>query len=228
MDEDGLQSEIAALISGQTVEVDTESFRNDFESFAGKDDVLTLLIHLGYLTYTEEEDTGYAVIPNEEVRREFEKLLRKAKHKELIALVRRSDELLKSTLEGNADAVAKAIEAQHESSFSPMYYNDEQALRYTIKMAYITCVDQYARVEELPTGHGLADIVYLPKRRSMLPAMVIELKWNKSDDGAISQIRSRNYSSLPADLVGAVVLVGINYDEKTKVHTCSIEKTVIR
>ena len=224
MDEDGLQSDIVALISGQTIEVDTESFQNDFESFRSKDDVLTLLIHLGYLTYIEDDDSGYAVIPNEEVRREFEQLIHKAKHVELMKLIKKSDELLEFTLAGNCDAVAKIIEAQHESSFSPTYYNDEQSLRYTIKMAYITCVDQYARVEELPSGHGLADVVYIPKKRSGLPALVIELKWNKSDAGAIAQIKSRNYSGLPAKIVGEVVLVGINYDEKSKLHTCTIER----
>ncbi len=73
MDQDGLQQDVAALISGQSIEVDTDSFQNDFESFTCKDDVLTLLIHLGYLTYVEEEDSGFANIPNEEIRGEFRK-----------------------------------------------------------------------------------------------------------------------------------------------------------
>jgi len=88
MDQDGLQNDVASLISGQSIEVDTDSFQNDFETFSCKDDVLTLLIHLGYLTYTEEEGTGIATIPNEEVRIEFRKILRRSKHQQLIDLVR--------------------------------------------------------------------------------------------------------------------------------------------
>ena len=94
-------------------------------------------------------------------------------------------------------------------------------------MAYISCVDQYARVEELPSGHGLADVVYVPKRSSRLPAMVVELKWNKNAEGAIRQINNRTYSAIPAELAGELVLVGINYDETTKKHCCIIERTVV-
>ena len=224
MDQNGLQEDVAAFISGQTIEIDTESFQNDFTTFTCKDDVLTLLIHLGYLTYEEEDNIGFARIPNEEIRIEFNKILRKAKHEKLIELVRQSDQLLADTLSGKAEAVAKAIQKVHESSFSPSFYHNEQSLRYTVKMAYISCIDQYAKVEELPTGHGISDTVFLPKKKSSLPALVIELKWNKTAEGAINQIKDRNYPGLPAELSGEVVLVGINYDEKTKEHTCRIEK----
>lgn len=223
MDQDGLQKDVAALISGQSIEVDTDSFQNDFESFTCKDDVLTLLIHLGYLTYAEEEDAGFATIPNEEIRVEFRKILRKTKHRQLIELVRKSDQLLQDTLAGNSQAVAKAVQEVHESAFAPTFYNEEQALRYTVKMAYISCVDQYAKVEELPSGHGIADTVFLPKKRSSLPALVIELKWDKSAEGAIRQLKDRNYQNIPFRLGDRVLLIGINYDRKTKKHTCSIE-----
>lgn len=224
MDLEGLQSDIVSLISGQSIEVDTDSFRNDFETFTCKDDVLTLLIHLGYLTYEEEEAAGIASIPNEEVRMEFDKILRRAKHQGLIELVRKSDQLLKDTLDGNSDAVAKGIQEVHETAFAPTLYNNEQALRYTVKMAYISCVDQYAKVEELPSGHGLSDTVFLPKRRSSLPAMVIELKWDISAEGAIKQIRDKNYAGLPVMLGEEVLLVGIDYSRKTKQHTCVMER----
>lgn len=226
MDLDGLQKDIVSLMAGQSIEVDTDFFRNDFETFTCKDDVLTLLIHLGYLTYEEEdgEEEGIASIPNEEVRSEFDKILRRANHKTLMELVRKSDQLLQDTLAENSEAVAKAIQEVHETSFAPTLYNNEQALRYTVKMAYISCVDQYAKVEELPSGHGISDTVFLPKRRSSLPAMVIELKWNIGAEGAIQQIKDRNYAGLPLKLGEEVLLVGIDYDVKTKQHTCVIER----
>ena len=201
MDQNGLQDTIARLMAGESVVVDTDSFQNDVCTFTCKDDVLTLLVHLGYLTYEEEpesydggdETIGLVRIPNEEVKSEFDKILRKAKHKSLIELVRKSDQLLKDTLEGNNDAVARMIAEVHDSEYAPTFYNNEQSLRYVVKMAYISCVDQYAKIEEMASGHGLADIVFLPKRRSSLPAMIVELKWNDTAEGAIRQIKEKHY-----------------------------------
>ena len=231
MDQDDLQNTIARLIAGESVIVDTDSFQNDVETFTCKDDVLTLLTHLGYLTYEEEPDSydddsqvGLVKIPNEEVRSEFDNILRKAKHKSLIELVRKSDKLLQDTLDGKSDAVAKAIADVHDSEYAPTYYSNEQSLRYVVKMAYISCVDQYAKIEELPSGHGIADVVFLPRRRSTLPAMIVELKWNKVAEGAVKQIKDRNYPRVLMNYGGRIVLVGINFDEDTKTHTCMIEE----
>jgi len=73
MDFEGLQEIIARLIAGEEIEVRTSRFANDFETFKSRDDVLTLLIHLGYLTWHREDGTAH--IPNEEVRMEFEEIL---------------------------------------------------------------------------------------------------------------------------------------------------------
>lgn len=234
MDEEGLQNDIARLITGEAIEADTYYFQNDFTHFASKDDVFTLMIHLGYLSYEEIGDslrggndleTVAVRIPNEEIRIEFRKVLRRAKHDTLIELVKRSDKLLKDTLSGNCEAVAKAISDIRDSSYAPAFYNNEQALRYAVKMAYISSVDQYAKVEEMPTGHGIADLVFVPKRRSALPAMIIELKWNKSAEGAIKQAYERNYPEALKGYGGVTVLVGINYNADTKEHSCRIDRT---
>ena len=137
-------------------------------------------------------------------------------------LLQASEQLLKDTLDGREDQVAKSIEAIRESSYAPAYYNDEQALRYVIRFAYIVCVDQFLRIEELPSGKGVADVVYLPRKQSPLPAMVIELKWNKTADAAIRQILNRNYPQILKEYIGEIVLVAISYDEKTKKHSCRI------
>ncbi len=118
--------------------------------------------------------------------------------------------------------MAKAIEAVRITQYAPTFYNDEQALRYVIKFAYIAAIDQYLKIEELPSGKGIADLVYLPKRKSMLPAMIVELKWNNSSEGAIEQIKKKEYPQILKDYGGEIVMVGINYDAKTKVHSCEI------
>lgn len=223
MDFEGLQETIARLIAGEEVEVRTARFENDFEAFKSRDDVLTLLMHLGYLTWNEEEGTAH--VPNEEVRTEFEQILEEnGVSRKWVELIGRSRKLLRDTIEGNEAEVANAIERIRDTQYAPTFYNDEQALRYVIKFAYIAAIDQYLKVEELPSGKGIADVVYLPKRKSPLPALVVELKWNRSSEGAIRQIKERNYPAVLEDYSGEIVIVGIGYDAKTKEHSCVIER----
>jgi len=101
MDFEGLQETIARLIAGEEVEVRTDRFENDFETFKSRDDVLTLMIHLGYLTWHEEDGTAH--IPNEEVRIEFEKILEgTGVSQKWMELISRSRKLLEDTIAGNA------------------------------------------------------------------------------------------------------------------------------
>ena len=57
------------MIAGESVAVNTESFTNDMATFRTEDDVLTLLIHLGYLAYDDKTKT--VKIPNSEIRAEY-------------------------------------------------------------------------------------------------------------------------------------------------------------
>ena len=190
------------------------------------DDVLTLLVHLGYLAYSSMDKT--VSIPNEEVRQEFIRAVVTGRHKEVAKLVRDSDQLLERTLNMDEEGVAAAIEAVHRAATAPLFYNNEQALRSVIRFAYISCVDEFVRIEELPSGKGYADVVFLPKRFSSLPALVIELKWNKTEDGAIRQIRENHYPEVLADYGGDILLVGISYHTNSKRHTCKIERFCVK
>jgi RecB family endonuclease NucS len=163
-------------------------------------------------------------IPNEEIRQEFVTAVENGNHKELAKLIQTSELLLKATIRGDEEAVAEALEAAHSAGTAPLFYNDEQALRSVIRFAYISCVDEYLRIEELPTGIGYADVVYIPKKGSALPAMIVELKMNKSADSAIDQIKNRNYPQALEGYGSDILLVGVSYDAKTKEHTCRIEK----
>lgn len=223
MDFGGLQETVAQLIGGAEIEVNTAQFQNDFERFQTKDDVLTLLIHLGYLTYDPVHGTAH--VPNEEVREEFRGFLNTDQvggHWK--RLIERSRKLLNDTLRGDGEAVAAALEQIRGENYAPQFYNNEQSLRAVIKYAYLAAFAQYIKVEEMPSGKGLADIAFIPKPSSRLPAMIVELKWNKSAGGAISQIKDRNYTAALAPYAGNILLAGINYDEKTGKHSCEIER----
>jgi hypothetical protein len=222
MNEDGLKEAIVQMLGGAHIVINTRTFQNDMTSFGRKDDVLTLLVHLGYLAYDRVGKSVY--IPNEEVRQEFVCAVETGRHKEVARLVQNSDRLLKATLALDNETVANAIEVAHSEGTAPLFYNDEQALRSVIRFAYISCIDEYLCIEELPSGTGYADVVYLPKKNTDKPIMVVELKWNKTAEGAIAQIMSRNYPQVLEGFGSDILLVGVNYDEKTKKHTCVIEK----
>jgi hypothetical protein len=222
LNEDGLKESIVQMLGGANIKIDVLTFQNDMTSIKNRDDVLTLLIHLGYLAYSIEDKTVY--IPNEEVRQEFVRAVEHGSHKEIARLIKNSDLLLEQTLNMDEEAVAESIETAHSSCTSPTYYNNEQALRSVIKFAYITCVDKFLQIEELPSGTGYADVVYIPKQGTDMPAILIELKWNKGTESAIKQIKDRNYPQVLENYGADILLVGINYDEKTKKHTCHIEK----
>ena len=225
LDFDGLSKTVAELIGGGQITVNPKGFANDLVTFKNRDDVLTLLIHLGYLAY--EETTGKACIPNEEIRIEFARIVREVKRDDTIRRVRESDQLMENTVCGNADAVALQIEKIHAEE-APLHYNSEQALRSVIKRAYFSCGDEYILFEEMPAGAGYADIVYLPKKDSLLPALVIELKWNRTAYGAIRQIKDRNYPEAIRGYGGDILLVGINYSKDAppgkRKHSCVIER----
>ena len=154
--------------------------------------------------------------------------MRKIKRDDTIQRIRESDQLILDTIQENAEAVAAQIEKIHREETSPLFYSNEQALRSVIKLAYFSYKDHYVKFEELPSGDGYADIVYLPKKRSPLPALVIELKWNQSAEGAIAQIKDRRYPEALKDYGGEILLVGISYDkegrEQGRRHNCIIEK----
>ena len=221
-DYNGLTKTIAELIAGIEVPVNPKGFANDLTTFRGKDDVLTLLIHLGYLAYDSEKKTAY--IPNEEIRQEFQKSIREVHHAATLKRLQESDALLEATITGDETAVAAQIEQIHREETAPLHYNKEDSLRSVIKLAYYTYRDHYVQWEELPSGEGYVDVAYLPKYDSDYPILIIELKWNKDVQTAIDQIKAKHYPDSFKEYGREIILVGITYDKETKKHICQIEK----
>ena len=225
MDFDGLKSSIIEMLSGDSVEVDVTTFQNDMVSFSSRDDVLTYLIHLGYLAY--DQNRRRAFVPNEEIRQELSKAVRRKHWNEMAAFSRDSEELLEATLDLDAQAVAEGIEKIHREYASVIQYNNENSLSSVLTIGYLSTIQYYFKpVRELPTGRGFADFVYIPKPeyRSDYPALIVELKWNQKAQTALQQIKEKQYLDSVLDYTGDILLVGINYDKKTKEHQCLIER----
>lgn len=218
---DGLRDLVTCLLAGERKKINVGTFTNDMTNLNSADDVLTLLIHLGYLGYdfTSQE----VFIPNSEVSTEFVNAIQSAGWDEVIQMLNISDTLLNATWNLDADIVAKEIEKVHLET-SVLTYNDENSLTCTLSLAYYSAKKYYTVIREFPSGKGFADLVFLPRKRHQdKPALIIELKWDQSADGAIRQIKDRKYVHSLREYCGNLLLVGVNYDKKSKKHECQIE-----
>ena len=225
MDFDGLKQAIIEMVSGSTVEVDTGTFQNDTVSFSSRDDVITYLIHLGYLAYDQRKQCAF--IPNEEIRQELLAATKKTKWNELQEFEYQSEQLLEATLDREETLVADYIEQIHMEYASAIQYHNENSLSSVLKIAYLSAMKYYFKpIRELPTGRGFSDFVFIPKEeyRVDYPALVVELKWNKSAHTALQQIKDKKYPESLLQYTGNILLVGVNYDKKSKAHECVIEE----
>ena len=227
MNMEGLRDDIVKLIAGEDVIVDVSTFSNDMVTFHSKDDVLTLLIHLGYLAIKGSTNLGVIVhIPNEEIKLEFKTCVKNNnRYAGVYDLIKNTDVLLNDIWSLNSEAVAKIFDEAHQDHTSILTYNNENSLANVIAISlFLSTTNTYNVVRELPTGKGYADLVYLPKPGVNKPALLIELKFDKSAQSAITQIKEKNYLQFFKDYKGEVLLVGINYSKDAKTHQCIIER----
>ena len=226
MDFDGLKADIVQMLGGGHVRINTRSFRNDMRTFHVKDDVLTLLIHLGYLAYDSREKEAF--IPNKEIIGEFENAMSVGGWPEIMRILKASEKLLEDTVSGNEEKVAEGLDRVHMEAASILTYNDENSLSCAIGLAYYSARKDYKLIREFPAGKGFADVVFLPLPHTDRPALVVELKYNKSTRTALQQIKDRHYTEALEGYVGEVLLVAVNYDKdnKNKPHSCVIERVL--
>ena len=228
MDMYHLKALVTQLISGSRIRINPDKFQNDMSTFASVDDVFTLLVHLGYLTYDFENKT--VSIPNQEVQKEFINCIEDGGWEPVMDAIRNSKALLQATIDGKEEYVAQMIEQVHQENISILKYNDENSMSCVLSLAYYAARKDYVMYRELAGGKGFADIVFVPRKYRDVPAIVVELKWDKSSDAAIAQIKKKEYMQSLKDYHGEVILVGINYDNTDSVkddykrHSCRIER----
>lgn len=225
MNFDGLKDDVVFLLSGGRVKVNTTKFQNDVSIIQSRDDVLTVLIHLGYLSYDRKRRECY--IPNWEVAGELTNAVEDTGWEHVIKALEQSERLLQATLDGDEEAVARGVDVAHDEHTSILSYNDENSLACVLSIAYYYAKNDYIMHREMASGKGFADMVLIPRKKVDSPAIVLELKYNKAADTAISQIRRKQYPARIADYTGNLLLVGINYDKQQKKHECRIERLAL-
>ena len=221
MNFEGLKDDIISMLAGGRCKVDPKGFKNDISEIYSRDDALTLLIHLGYLSYDRVKKECF--IPNLEVSGEMENAIRTNNWEPVVNALGKSEQLLQATLDGDEEAVARGVDAAHDENTSILSYNNENSLACVLSIAYYYAKNDYIMYRELPTGKGFADIVLIPRKHVDSPAIILELKVNKDADSAIAQIKRKQYPAKVAEYTDRLLLVGINYDRDTKQHQCRIE-----
>lgn len=222
MNFDGLKDKVTQLIAGKKIEINPGKFQNDMTTLRSADDVFTLLVHLGYLTF--DFYTNQVWIPNSEVAQEFINSIEDGGWEEVMKAIKNSDELLKATINCEEEKVAELIDKAHSDNTSILKYNDENSLSCVLSLAYYSARKIYTIERELPAGKGYADLIFQPRKNNSNPAIIVELKYDKTAGGAIQQIKEKQYSDCLKDYLGEILLVGINYNKDTKKHDCMIEK----
>ena len=228
-DYDGLKEAVALLMDGGRLVIDTSTYENDMTTFTGRDDVLSLLIHLGYLGFDDERSEVF--IPNREILDEFKTSTKGKEWASTFKSFETSQELLEATWNGDEEKVAQLVEDAHNQAGNKTY-NEEAALSYGIQLAYYAARKYYTTILELDTGKGYADVAYLPAPQyAEKPALLIELKYGHSTDIAMDQIRRQKYLDRFEHYKGNTLVIGINYNRdlpadhpEFKHHSCRIEK----
>ena len=228
-DYDGLKEAVALLMDGGRLEIDTSTYQNDMTTFTGRDDVLSLLVHLGYLGFDDAKSEVF--IPNKEILDEFKTSTKGKEWTDTFKAFDTSLKLLEATWKRDSDTVAEMVEDAHNKA-SNKTYHDEAALSYGIQLAYYAARKYYTTIQELDTGKGYADLVFVPApQHAEKPLLLIELKYGKSTKAAMDQVRRQKYLDRFGHYKGNILIIGINYDKDLpntspdfKHHSCIIEK----
>lgn len=230
MDYAGVKSDILNLIEGGRAQFDTSNFQNDMVSINSKDDVLCLLACLGYVGCESVKNSDVlkiAYVPNKEIRSVLTGIVRKQNWYERMDTIERSENLLKAIKARDGNKTAGFIQEIHNSpAVSLLDYNDEESLTYCVMTGLLwSTLDDYTYHREEQAGKGKVDLVYEPNIKGAAPLILIEFKYGKSAEEALKQIKTQEYFRRYTKLYTKnILLVGINYDPKSKNHQCLIEK----
>jgi hypothetical protein len=263
MNFDGIKEDILNLIEGNEIAFNCGRFQNDMVSIKSEDDILCLLVCLGYLgckdpndNNVEEENSSeanneaateqtekieqdeqaktannknrrIAYVPNAEIKSALMDIVKEQEWYERMETIERSENLLKAIKALDGNRTAELIQEIHNSPSVSIYdYNSESALTFCVITGLLwSTLDDYDYHREDQAGKGRVDLVYEPSVKGAEPLILIEFKYGESAETALRQIKTQEYyKRYSKKYTKNIILVGINYDPKTKEHQCLIEK----
>jgi len=213
-----VKKDIITMISGEPVYIQLEGYGTENLSLETRDEILSAMSVYGLLTYYDET----LEIPNKELLLKFSRSLRDKNLQEISKLLSRSFDLLRATINQDTETMCEIIQYTHDIYTSIIKYNDENSLSCIITIAYISAIENYHIVREMPAGIGFADFIFYPKNISK-PAFIIELKKNSTSEEVLKQIFEKRYDEALKDYTGLKLAIGISYDSNLKKHSISIK-----
>jgi hypothetical protein len=225
----GIKDDIIHLVEGSTIQFSCTTFQNDMVSIENKDDIFSLLVCLGYLGCADDGgDYRLAYVPNKEIKTALSSLVKAQPWFNSMPIIKRSESLFEAITSLDGNKTAEIITEIHNSpNVSLLTYNREESMVFCLISGLMWRTErEYECFRELQSGKGSADLIYAPKRNLNLPILLIEFKYGLNAGDAMEQIKEKEYFSRyrDGDYPNDVLLIGINYDPKTKSHQCLIEK----
>ncbi|MCD7746373.1 MAG: ATP-binding protein [Lachnospiraceae bacterium] len=225
-DVDGVREAVMLLVAGEQVEADISEYATTAPVLEKRDEILSAMVVYGYLNYYD----GCVRIPNKELEIEFDRIIRtEPKYSYMRELEKESARILQATYDGDEETVGKVLAIVHTTESPLKAYNDEAELSGSVKLAYIAARNTYDIQREDQAGIGYVDYIFYPHNRSD-DGIIIELKVDDSPETALQQIKDKNYAlkfqgkiGEQPKTTGRIILVGIGYNRKDKVHRCRIE-----
>ena len=218
---DAVREDIVKMVAGIPIEVELEGYGAEQLRLDSRDEILSAMVVFGFLSYHD----GFLRIPNHELMEKFQTVLKRSSMGGVADIVNNSKNVLDATIELDAKRVAQYIEEAHDREIPFLQYNNENSLSCVITLCYLYARNYYEVTREDKSGKGFVDYLFTPKKKGY-PAIILELKYNKTAQEAIDQIKRKNYVDRVRNFK-EILYVGINYSidaDNHKHHDCIIEK----
>ncbi|MCD7814817.1 MAG: ATP-binding protein [Lachnospiraceae bacterium] len=221
-----VKKDVALMVAGEAVPARVEEFAATSMNLTTRNEILSAMVVYGFLNYED----GKVHIPNRELMDEFAKTIRERENLGYInRLAVESDRMLRATLKGDTKKMEEILQFAHDTETPLLDYNDEIELTAIVNLVYLAARDSYYVERENKAGEGYADFIFYPERTGD-DGIILELKVDDTPEAAIAQIKGRKYmlkfQGKMAERkrhTGRILLVGIGYDRKDKLHHCRIE-----
>lgn len=221
-----VRDDLALMVSGIPISAKIQEYAATSMNLQTRDEIFSAMVVYGFLTY----DNGKVMIPNRELMGKFSDMLRKEISLGYVyRLAKESDKMLRATLDGDTDTMAKILELAHDTEIPLLSYNNETELTAVVNLVYLSARDNYRVEREDKSGTGYVDFIFYPLKRSD-DCIILELKVDHTPEEAIQQIKDKKYflrfqgkMGEESRYTGKILAVGISYDKHQKKHSCKVE-----
>ena len=221
-----VREDLVLMAAGERIAADIGQYAAASMEVSSREQIYSAMVVYGLLTYED----GEVFIPNKELLDKFnEVLLSKDSLGYVYNLARKSEKMLKATIEGDTKTMEAILQYAHNTESPILSYNNEAELSAVVNLCYLAARDRYRVEREDKAGKGYVDFIFYPERKNR-DCIILELKVDSTPEDAICQIKEKDYAirfkgklgEMPK-YCGRILAVGISYSKSTKEHRCKVE-----